>query len=30
VKRCQPSELTVFDDVDLFSAKNQRLSQQTP
>jgi Domain of unknown function (DUF1816) len=30
VKRCQPSELTIFDDVDLFSTKNQRFSEQTP
>jgi hypothetical protein len=30
VKRCQPSELTVFDDVDSFSAQRQRLSQQVP
>jgi Domain of unknown function (DUF1816) len=28
VKRCQPSELTIFDDVDLFSARDPRLSRQ--
>jgi Domain of unknown function (DUF1816) len=30
VKRCQPSELTVFDDVASFPANKQRFSEQIP
>jgi hypothetical protein len=30
VKRCQPAELTIFDEPDRLSSGQQRLSQQTP
>lgn len=30
VKRCQPSELTIFDDVEMFSKQKSRLTQQLP
>jgi Domain of unknown function (DUF1816) len=29
VKRCQPAELTIFDDADLFASNHRNLSRQT-
>jgi Domain of unknown function (DUF1816) len=30
VKRCQPAELTIYEDTDLFSSRAKNLAQQLP